>query len=72
MSGLQPALHRAHVTLDRLNPQAVVLDRHGVAWQLWYRQWWAAGDSDRYEDSLNSFALAQRGPVRVIHEGVKP
>lgn len=72
MSGLQPALHRAHVTLNRLDPQAVVLDRHGVAWQLWYRRWWAAGDSDRYEDSLNSFALAQRGPVRVIHEGVKP
>lgn len=72
MSGLQPALHRAHVTLDRLDPQAVILDRHGVAWQKWYHRWWAAGYSDRYEDSLGEYELAQLGPVKVIHEGVKP
>ena len=30
---LQPALHRAHLTLDGCNPRAVVLDRDGVAWQ---------------------------------------
>ena len=37
-ANLQPALHRAHVTLNKCNPQAVVLDRDGVAWQKWYRR----------------------------------
>ena len=71
-SNLQPALHRAHLTLNECNPQAVVLDRDGVAWQKWYHRWWAAGYSDRYEDSLGEYELAQRGPIKVIHEGVKP
>ena len=60
MTNLQPALHRAHVTLNKCNPQAVVLDRDGVAWQKWYRRWWAAGYSDSYEDSLGEYELAQR------------
>lgn len=69
---LQPALHRAHLTLNECNPQAVVLDRDGVAWQKWYRRWYAAGGDDRAEYSRNDYELAQLGPVKVIHEGVKP
>ena len=68
-SNLQPALHRAHITLTKCNPQAVVLDRNGAAWQLWDRYWWSAdwGGSKR-----SDFELAQLGPVKVIHQGVKP
>ena len=69
---LQGPLHRAHLTLNSLGPRAVILDRDGIAWQKWYRRWWAAGYSDHYEDSLGEYELAQRGPVKVIHEGVKP
>ena len=69
---LQPALHRAHLTLAKCNPQAVVLDRYGIAWQKWDRRWYGAGYSDSYEDSLVDYELAQLGPVKVIHEGVKP
>lgn len=69
---LQPALHRAHLTLNECNPQAVVLDRDGVAWQKWYRRWYAAGGDDRAEHSRNEYELAQLGPVKIIHEGVKP
>ena len=54
-ANLQPALHRAHLALNECNPQAVVLDRDGVAWQKWYRRWWAAGYSDHYEDSLGEY-----------------
>ena len=38
-ANLQPALHRAHLTLNECNPQAVILDRDGVAWQKWSRRW---------------------------------
>ena len=71
---LQPALqlHRAHVTLNECSPQAVVLDREGVAWQKWGRRWYAAGYSSSYEGSVSEFELAALGPVKVIHEGVKP
>ena len=66
---LQPALHRAHITLTKCNPQAVVLDRHGVAWQRWDRYWWSA---DGIEDKRSDFELARLGPFQFIHEGVKP
>ena len=29
-ANLQPALHRAHLTLNECNPQAVIIDRDGV------------------------------------------
>ena len=69
---LQPALHRAFVTLTECNPKAVVLDRYGVVWQKWSRRWWPEGYSGRYEESFGDNELAQRGPVKVIREGVKP
>ena len=69
---LQPALHRAHIVLTECNPQAVILDRDGTAWQKWHRRWWAAGYSDSYEHSRSEYELAQLGPVKVIHEGVNP
>ena len=66
---LQGPLHRAHLTLNSLGPHAVVLDRHGVAWQRWHRRWYAAGEGGRYEESRGEFELAQLGPVTVIHKG---
>lgn len=73
-ANLQPALHRAYIALTKCNPQAVVLDRDGVAWQKWGCRWYSAvgvGDG-RAEDSLSAFGLALLGPVKVIHEGVNP
>ena len=49
-ANLQPALHRAHLTLNECNPHAVVLDRDSVAWQKWSRRWYAAGYPDLYDD----------------------
>ena len=69
---LQPALHRALVALTECGTKAVVLDRYGVVWKKWSRRWWLDGPSYRYEESLGDHELAQRGPVKVIHEGVKP
>ena len=45
-ANLQPALHRAHLTLNECNPQAVVLDRYEVAWQKWSRHWRPADGGD--------------------------
>lgn len=69
---LQPALHRAHIALDELSHGAVILDRFGDAWQqarigqvgsgYWYRSY---GD----DSEVSSFEVAQRGPIKVIHEG---
>ena len=65
---LQPALHRAFVTLAECDTKDAVLDRYGVVWQKRSRRWW----SDRSDECLSDHELAQRGPVKIIHEGVKP
>lgn len=69
---LQPALHRAVITLDKLNHGAVILDRFEHAWQqsksgnvgsrYWYRSY---GD----DSEVSSWEVAQRGPVKVIWKG---
>ncbi len=54
--------------LDKLHPTAVVLDRHGHAWQMggvadayyWYR---AYGDSS----NVTSHELASHGPFTVLY-----
>ena len=72
-ANLQPAaVHRAYVVLTKCNPESVVLDRDGVAWQKWGSRWYAAGYAELYEGSVSAYELAQLSPVKVIHEGVKP
>ena len=62
-SSLHPALHRAHIKLDSLPHGSVILDRYGQAWQQSRRYWYHAfGDSSE----VNSWELAQRGPVTTI------
>lgn len=62
---LQPALHRAQIQLDGLGDGAVILDRHNNAWQQSRRYWYRAyGDSSE----VNSWELAQRGPIKTIWE----
>ena len=69
----QPAVVcREHKALDGHNPQTVVLDRDGIAWQKWGSRWYSAVGDDRAEVRLSSFGLAQLGPVTVVHEGVNP
>ena len=70
---LQPsAVRRENVALNEYNPQTVVLDYDGIAWQKWDRRWYSTVGDGRAEVSLSSFGLAQLGPVKVIHQGVKP
>lgn len=60
---------RDQVKLDSLQPGAVVLDKHGHAWQLgsirsdayWYR---ACGDSE----SVSSWDIRNLGPFTMLHE----
>lgn len=60
MSGLQPALQRTQIELDKLPHGSIVIDRFGDAWQesrnYWYR---AYGDSSE----VSSWELCQRAPI---------
>lgn len=62
---LQPALHRALITLNNLPNGSVVLDRFGDAWQSSRNYWYRAYGDD---EETNSWTVAQRGPIKVIHE----
>lgn len=79
ISSLQPALHRAAVALDQMQPGAVVLDRYGHAWQGARRHdplggdystgyWYRAYDGNDASE-VSTWELAQLGPVtRMVPE----
>ena len=56
--------------MEEMPPGSVVLDTYGDAWQngflgYWYR---AYGDSSE----VSACEVAQRGPIKKIHEGKTP
>lgn len=60
MSGLQPALRRTLLELDKLPHGSVVIDRFGHAWQESRNYWYRAYGDDA---SVSSWELCQRAPI---------
>lgn len=67
-SGLRSDMNRAHIALDKLERQSVVLDRWGHAYQLLGVYWYEAGSDD---GPISSFQLAQRAPIKTVFTAPK-